>query len=264
VADAHQSAVSPVDKVRFESQDGIAVITIDRPHQRNAVDLDVAHGIAGAVDEYDARDDLMVAILTGAGGTFCAGLDLKAFTSGEVPILPGRGFGGLTESAPRKPLIAAVEGWALAGGFELALSADLIVAARDAQFGLPEPKRGLVAGAGGLLRLPKALPFQTAMLLALTGEPIGAELAHAHGLVSVLTEPGSALAQSRELAARIAANGPLAVRATKAILTMSTAYDGAGGFESQRELVDRVVASRDALEGARAFAEKRAPVWRGQ
>ncbi|WP_131737958.1 crotonase/enoyl-CoA hydratase family protein [Actinomadura roseirufa] len=249
--------------VSFECADGIAVITINRPEDRNAVDLDVAEGIAAAIDEFEARDDLAVAILTGAGGTFCAGLDLKAFTRGEIPIIPGRGFGGLTERPPAKPLIAAVEGWALAGGFELALAADLIVAARDARFGLPEVRRGLVAGAGGLLRLPKALPYRLAMQLALTGEPLPAETAHAHGLVNLLTEPSGALAAARGLAATVAAGAPLAVRASKQIVAMSVDHTSTEAFAAQRALVEPVLASADALEGARAFAEKRAPAWTG-
>jgi enoyl-CoA hydratase len=250
--------------VSTEYADGIAVITINRPEARNAVNLDVAERIAAAIDEFEARKDLTIAILTGAGGTFCAGMDLKAFSRGERPSLPGRGFGGLTEKPPTKPLIAAVEGWALAGGCELALTADLIVAARDAKFGLPEVKRGLVAAAGGLLRLPKVLPYQLAMQIALTGEPLTAESAHAHGLVNVLTEPGGALAAARELAAKVAANGPLAVRATKQIVAMAIDYASTDEFAAQRKLVDPVFASADAQEGARAFAEKRAPVWKGE
>jgi enoyl-CoA hydratase len=229
--------------VLTEYADGIAVITINRPEARNAVNLDVAEGIAAAIDEFEARRDLTVAILTGAGGTFCAGMDLKAFTRGERPSLPGRGFGGLTEKPPAKPLI---------------------VAARDAKFGLPEVKRGLVAAAGGLLRLPKALPYQLAMQVALTGEPLSAETAHAHGLVNILTEPGGALAGARELAAKVAANGPLAVRATKQIVAMAVDYASADAFVAQRELIEPVFASADAQEGARAFAEKRAPVWKGE
>ncbi|GAA3942386.1 crotonase/enoyl-CoA hydratase family protein [Actinomadura viridis] len=250
--------------VTFECDGGTAVITIDRPEARNAVDLDVARGIAAAIDEFDARGDLAVAILTGAGGTFCAGLDLKAFTRGEIPIIPGRGFGGLTESPPAKPLIAAVEGWALAGGFELVLAADMVVAARDAKFGLPEVRRGLVAGAGGLLRLPKVLPYQMAMQAALTGEPLTAETAHAHGVVNLLTEPGDALAGARGLAAKVAAGGPLAVRTSKRIISMSSGYTNADAFAAQRALVEPVLASADALEGARAFVEKRAPAWTGE
>jgi enoyl-CoA hydratase len=253
-----------VSSVLSEFADGVAVITINRPEARNAVNLEVATGIAAAIDEFESRNDLTVAILTGAGGTFCAGMDLKAFARGERPALPGRGFGGLTERPPAKPLIAAVEGWALAGGCELALAADLIVAARGAKFGLPEVKRGLVAAAGGLLRLPKILPYQLAMQVALTGEPLTAEAAHAHGLVNVLAEPGHALTAARELAAAIAANGPLAVRATKQIMAMAIDYASADAFVAQREFVAPVFTSADAQEGARAFAEKRAPVWKGE
>ncbi len=252
-----------MSSVTTEFADGVAVITINRPEARNAVDLSVAQGIAAAVDEFDARDDLTVAILTGAGGTFCAGMDLKAFVRGERPTVPGRGFGGLTEHPPAKPLIAAVEGWALAGGFELALAADLIVAARDARFGIPEVKRGLVAAAGGLLRLPKVLPYQLAMQLALTGDPITAETAHAHGMVNILAEPGEALAKAHELASTIAANGPLAVRVTKQLVGMAVDYPSKDAFAAQPGLIEPVFSSNDAQEGARAFAEKRAPNWTG-
>ncbi|UQB73174.1 crotonase/enoyl-CoA hydratase family protein [Rhodococcus ruber] len=250
--------------VLTEFGDGIAVMTINRPEARNAVDLEVAKALAAAVDEFEARPDLVVGIVTGAGGTFCAGMDLKAFTRGERPSLPGRGFAGLTERPPTKPLIAAVEGWALAGGCELALSADLVVAARGAKFGLPEVKRGLVAAAGGLLRLPKVLPYQLAMEIVLTGDPFTAEVAHAHGLVNTLTEPGAALDGARALAARISGNGPLAVRASKQIMSSAVQYTDAEAFASQRALVEPVFASADAQEGARAFAEKRAPVWRAE
>lgn len=252
------------EKVRTEFGDGIAVFTIDRPEAKNAVDLAVAEALAAAIDEFESRKDLVIAILTGAGGTFSAGMDLKAFTRGERPHLPGRGFGGLNERPPRKPLIAAVEGWALAGGCEMALSADLIVASREAKFGLPEVKRGLAAGAGGLLRLPKALPYQLAMEVALTGDPLTAEQAHAHGLVNRLTEPGAALDGAKELAARIAANGPLAVRATKEVVSGAVRWTDEEAFQRQHELLQPVFTSADAQEGARAFAEKRAPVWRGE
>ncbi|RNF78219.1 crotonase/enoyl-CoA hydratase family protein [Streptomyces botrytidirepellens] len=250
--------------VLTECADGVAVMTINRPTARNAVDLQVAKELAAAVDDFESRPDLVVGILTGAGGTFCAGMDLKAFSRGERPSLPGRGFAGMTERPPGKPLIAAVEGWALAGGCELALAADLVVAATDAKFGLPEVQRGLVAAGGGLLRLPKALPYQLAMEVVLTGDPLTAEVAHAHGLVNVLTEPGDALAGARRLAARIAANGPLAVRMAKQIVTAAVSYGGADAFAAQREAVELVMASADAKEGARAFTEKRAPVWKGQ
>lgn len=253
-----------MSSVLTEFADGVAVITINRPEAKNAVDLSVAEGIAAAIDELEARDDLTIGILTGAGGTFCAGMDLKAFTRGEVVSLPGRGFAGLAESPPSKPLIAAVEGWALAGGCELALSADLIVAANDAKFGIPEVKRGLAAAAGGLLRLPKILPYQVAMEMALTGDPLTAARAHEFGLVNRLTEPGSALDGARELAATIAANGPLAVRATKQVMSMAIRYTDPELIKEQWTHLGQVFTSADAQEGARAFAEKRPPQWTGK
>ena len=164
--------------VRAAVDGDVLVVTIDRPEARNAVNLEVAEGIAAAIDQLDGDDALRAGILTGAGGTFCAGMDLKAFVAGERPYVGERGFAGLVQQPPRKPLIAAVEGWALAGGFEIALACDVIVAARDARFGIPEVKRGLVAAAGGLLRLPRRIPYHLAMELALTGEPIGAERAY--------------------------------------------------------------------------------------
>lgn len=252
------------DSVLTEFGEGLAVITINRPEARNAVDTSVAEGIAAAIDEFEDRDDLVVAILTGAGSTFCAGMDLKGFLRGESPVVRGRGFGGLTEQPPTKPLIAAVEGWALAGGCELAFSADLIVAARDAKFGLPEVKRSLVAAAGGLVRMPRALPYQIAMEVALTGDPISAELAHHHGLVNVVTEPGQALAGALDLAARIAVNGPLAVRATKQIVAQAVNWSDKEEYAEQTRIAAPVFQSEDAQEGARAFAEKRKPVWRGR
>jgi enoyl-CoA hydratase len=249
--------------VLTEFADGVAVFTLNRPEAKNAVNLEVSEALAAAIDEFEARPDMTIGILTGAGGTFCAGMDLKAFSRGERPSIPGRGFGGLTEAPPTKPLIAAVEGWALAGGCELALSADLIVASRDAKFGIPEVKRGLAAAAGGLLRLPKILPYPLAMEMAITGDPLTAEVAHHHGLVNRLTEPGEALSVAKELAARVAANGPLAVRATKQVVSMAANYTDPDAFVAQRKFIDPVFASSDAQEGARAFAEKRAPVWTG-
>jgi enoyl-CoA hydratase len=251
------------EPVLTEVADGVGVLTLNRPEAKNAVDLATTEALAAALDEFEARADVAVLVLTGAGGTFCAGMDLKAFARGERPRIEGRGFAGLTEAPPAKPLIAAVEGWALAGGCELALSADLIVAARDARFGIPEVKRGLFAAGGGVLRLAKALPYQRAMEMALTGDPMPAEEAHRFGLVNVLTEPGGALAGARELAARIAANGPLAVRASKQLIAGSVGWTDRAALDAQQELADTVFASADALEGARAFAEKRSPVWRG-
>ena len=250
--------------VLTEVTDGVGVLTLNRPESKNAVDLATTEALAAAVDEFEARSDVAVLVLTGAGGTFCAGMDLKAFARGERPRIEGRGFAGLTEAPPVKPLIAAVEGWALAGGCELALTADLVVAARDARFGIPEVKRGLFAAGGGVLRLAKALPYQRAMEMALTGDPLPAAEAHRFGLVNVLTEPGGALEGARALAARITANGPLGVQASKQLIAASVGWTDRGALESQREIADRVFASADALEGARAFAEKRAPVWQGR
>jgi enoyl-CoA hydratase len=252
------------DCVRAEYDAGVAVITINRPEARNAVNREVAEGIAAAVDEFEDRNDMVVAILTGAGQTFCAGMDLKAFTRGESPTVAERGFAGITERPPSKPLIAAVEGWALAGGCEMALSADLVVAARDARFGLPEVKRGLVAAAGGLLRLPKAVPYRLAMEIALTGDPISAEVAYQHRLVNRLCEHGEALDAARELAVRIARNGPLAVLASKRIMSEAVSWTDADAFAAQREIAAPVMRSADAREGALAFAQKRDPVWRGE
>ncbi|UYP18867.1 crotonase/enoyl-CoA hydratase family protein [Rhodococcus sp. Z13] len=249
--------------VLTEFADGVAVFTLNRPEAKNAVNLEVSEALAAAIDEFEARPDLTIGILTGAGGTFCAGMDLKAFARGERPSIPGRGFGGITEAPPTKPLIAAVEGWALAGGCELALSADLIVASREAKFGIPEVKRGLAAAAGGLLRLPKILPYPLAMEMAITGDPLTAERAHAYGLVNRLAEPGEALTVAKELAARVAENGPLAVKATKQVLSMAANYTDPDAFVAQRKFIEPVFASSDAKEGAQAFAEKRAPVWTG-
>ncbi len=252
-----------MSEVGVEVESGVMTITISRPEARNAINRAVAEGIAAAVDYLETRDDVSAAILTGAGGNFCAGMDLKAFVRGESPSIPGRGFGGLTERPPSKPLIAAVEGWALASGCELALAADIIVASTDARFGLPEVKRGLVAAGGGLLRLPKIVPYSLAMLAALTGEPISAVDAERHGLVAVLAEPGSAHAASLKIARQIAANGPLAVRATKAIIAEQAHWTEGEAFDRQREITAPVFASADAKEGALAFSEKRSPCWKG-
>jgi enoyl-CoA hydratase len=249
------------ESVLVEEVDRVLVISINRPEARNAINRAVTVGIAAAVDELDARDDLVLAVITGTGGTFCSGMDLKAFVAGEDVALPGRGLAGICERPPHKPMIAAVEGWALAGGCEIALVCDLIVAAEDARFGVPETKRGLVAAAGGLLRLPRRIPLGIAKQLALTGEPMTAVEAHRLGLVNELTEPGGALAGALALAARITPNGPLAVQVTKQILDVAPELSIADGFAAQRPLVETIIASADAREGSTAFAEKRPPVW---
>ncbi len=203
-------------------------------------------------------------VLTGAGKGFCAGMDLKAFVAGERPHVEGRGFAGITQRSADKPLIAAIEGFAVAGGLEVALACDLIVAARGARLGIPEVKRSLVAAGGALLRLPRALPRNVAMELALTGDPIEAERAYELGLVNRLANPGQALQAALELAETIAANGPLALAATKRTMVEAADWPDAEFFQRQREITDPVFASEDAREGATAFAERRDPIWQGR
>lgn len=249
--------------VHIEEDAGVLLITLNRPEARNAVNLELAEGIGSALDRLDAAPSLRVGVITGAGGTFCAGMDLKAFVTGERPWVGDRGFAGITQRASRKPLIAAVEGFALAGGFEVALSCDLIVAASDARFGIPEVKRGLVAAAGGLIRLPKRIPYHVAMELALTGDPIDASRAHALGIVNRVVDPGQAVGTAREIAAGIARNGPLAVDASKQIVAGAIDWTDEEGWAKQGEIAGPVFGSHDAQEGAKAFAEKREPVWQG-
>ena len=252
------------EAVLRERRERVLLITINRPDQRNAVNAAVARGIADALDELDDDAALSVGVLTGAGKGFSAGMDLKAFVAGESPHVEGRGFGGITQRASAKPLIAAVEGFAVAGGLELALSCDLIVAARGTRLGIPEVKRSLVAAAGALLRLPRALPRPIAMELALTGDPISAERAYELGLINRLTEQGETVQTALELAAAIAVNGPLALAASKRILVESVDWAESEFFARQGEIAGPVMGSEDAREGAVAFAEKRDPVWKGR
>lgn len=252
------------EDVLIQVADGIMTVTLNRPMAKNAVNLSVARGIAAAMQELDANPEVHAAILTGAGGTFCSGMDLKAFVSGELPVIPGLGFAGLTETPPAKPLIAAVEGFALAGGFEIAITCDLAVAAENAKFGIPEVKRGLIAGAGGLMRLPRQIPRRVALELAITGEAIGAQRAYELGLINRVVPAGQALAAATDLARAIAANGPLAVKASKQVVEQSQDWQRAEMNARQQPFIDRVFGSADAIEGAKAFAEKRAPVWQGK
>jgi len=252
------------EAVLTEARNGVLEITLNRPEARNAINAAVAQGVAAALDRLDGVSDLRVGILTGAGTAFCSGMDLKAFVAGERPYAEGRGFAGIAERASEKPLIAAIEGYAVAGGFEVALACDLVVAARDAKVGIPEVKRGLVAAGGALIRLPKRIPYHLAMELALTGETIGAERAYEIGIVNRLAEPGGALDAARDLAAQIAANGPLALAASKRILAAAVDWPEAEAWERQRPIAGPVSASEDAREGATAFAEKRPAVWRGR
>jgi enoyl-CoA hydratase len=250
-------------EVLTEVEDGVLIVTINRPEAKNAMTRAAAEAIAAAMDRLDAEDDLRVGILTGAGGTFCSGMDLKGFLRGERPTVEGRGFGGVVEAPPKKPLIAAVDGYALAGGLELMIACDLVVANAGAKFGIPEVKRGLVAAAGGVMMLPDQIPQRIAMELALTGDFIDAARAYQIGLINEVTD-GPALVAAKALAARIAANGPLAVRVSKQIIKESRSWPMHERFARQAELVAPVFTSADAREGAAAFAEKRKPNWTGR
>jgi enoyl-CoA hydratase len=254
----------PAAPVLTEDRDGVLVITINRPEARNAINGDVARGIASALDRLDGEEGLRVGVLTGSGGFFSSGMDLKGFLSGDVPVIEGRGLGGLTEKPPRKPLVAAVEGYAVAGGFELVLACDLAVAAEDARLGVPEVKRALVAGAGAAIHLPQRIPPAIAMEMLLTGEPITAARAAELGLVNRVVPSGTALDAAVALAGEVAANGPLAVAVTKEIASSAPDWRFEERWARQAELMGPVFVSEDAQEGARAFAEKRTPVWKGR
>ena len=247
-----------------ERHEGVLTIVINRPAQKNAINREVAVQLAAALDELDSDPTLSVGVLTGAGGTFSAGMDLKAFASGQTPILPGRGFGGLTQAVIRKPLVGAVEGWALGGGFEMVLACDVIVAAEDAKFGLPEVKRGLIAGEGGVIRLPQRIAYHVALTALLTGEPISAVDAKQYGLVSELTVSGSALQEAQKLAHRIASNAPLALAKVKEVLRETQGLKDTDAFARQAKDASSLLKTEDAHEGALAFAEKRPPVWHGR
>lgn len=252
------------DKVLVTVQEGVMTVTINRPEARNAVDRGVAEGIAAAMAELDRDPALRVAVLTGAQGMFSAGMDLKAYLAGESPFIDGLGFGGLCSAPPKKPLVAAVEGFALAGGFELAIACDLIVAGDHARFGTPEVKVGLIAGAGGLLRTARQIPQRVAMELALTGEPISSARAYELGLVNRVVPSGTALGAALALAQVIAGNAPMAVALSKQVITESQDWPASEMFARQQPLLMAVARSHDAREGAAAFAEKRAARWQGR
>lgn len=252
------------DTLLVDRRDAITVATINRPEARNAINLATAQALEIAVDEFEADESARVFVLTGAGGTFSAGMDLVALTRGEMPMTERRGPLGIAGKPPVKPMIAAVEGHALAGGFELALSGDLIVAARDAQLGIPEVKRGLVAAGGGVLRLTQRLPRSTAAELALTGGKVSAERLYRLGLINRVTEPGDALDVALELAAEIAAAAPMAVMKSKQIMDESPDWSVAEAFAKQGEIALPALVSEDAGEGALAFAQKREPQWKGR
>ncbi len=251
-----------MSEVLTEVRDGVLIVTLNRPEAKNAANRALAEGVAAAMDLLDNDPALRVGILTGAGGTFCSGMDLKAFLTGELPVVKGRGFAGITEAPPKKPLIAAVNGYALAGGFELALACDLIVANKDAKFGIPEVKRGLAAAAGGLVRLPRQINYRLAMELALTGDFISAQRAYDVGLINQVVD-GDALDDALVLAAKICSNGPLAVAVSKQVVKQQEDWSSGELYTKQNEIAGVVFTSNDAREGAAAFAQKRAPNWTG-
>jgi enoyl-CoA hydratase len=252
------------EPVLTERRGSVLLITLNRPKVRNAVNAALAAGVAGSLEELDGEDGLAVGVLTGAEGFFSAGMDLGAFVKGESPWFGDRGFAGIAQRASRKPLIAAIEGFALAGGLEVALACDLIVAAKGARLGIPEAKRSLVAAGGALLRLPRRMPYHVVMELALTGDPLPAERFYELGLVNRLSEPGGAVEAALELAGNVAKNGPLALAASKRILQEQFDWSSAEMWEKQGAISGPVMVSEDAREGASAFKEKRDPVWRGR
>jgi enoyl-CoA hydratase/carnithine racemase len=252
------------NEVLVDVEDGVMTITLNRPEAKNAANKALAEGVSAAIDRLESDAGISVAIITGAGGTFCSGMDLKAYVTGEFPLVEGRGFAGLCEYTVKKPLIAAVEGYALAGGFEVAISCDLIVAAEDARFGIPEVKRGLVAGAGGLAKLPRQIPVRVAKELALIGDFMSPQRALDMGLINEVVPSGTALSAAKAMAAKIAANGPLAVSASKEVIDKAHDWNAQEMFSEQQIIIDPVFSSEDAIEGATAFAEKRSPVWKGK
>ncbi|WP_338674146.1 crotonase/enoyl-CoA hydratase family protein [Streptomyces sp. SCSIO 30461] len=247
--------------VMTSRRDGVLVITLNRPHVRNAIDQGLADAVDTALTTLDNDPGLEVGILTGTGGHFCSGMDLKAFPTEGVPRVADRGLAGLTRAHRAKPLIAAVEGAAVAGGFELALACDLITAADTAFFALPEVTRGLVASEGGAIRLPRRLPHHLAMEMLLTASPLPASDAACHGLVNQLTGEGKALDAAFALAARVQANSPHAIRATRQVVNATRGLDDDAAFTVQDPITAPVFGTAIATEGVRAFCEKRTPDW---
>ena len=249
----------------LRSRDGhVEVLTINRPQARNAINLATAQAISDALDECTTDDDVWVVILTGAEDkAFSAGMDLKAFAQGEFPAT-AQGFGGITERHFPKPLICAANGSAFAGGFEMLLSCDLVVAADHAVFGIPEASRGLIAGAGGLIRLPRRIARAVALEMALTGEPLSAARAHEIGLINRVVPGVEVMSTAMALAQRICANAPLAVRTSKRVMLDALDVSEEAAWTLNNEAFGIIAASADALEGAIAFAEKRAPMWQSK
>lgn len=251
---------APEPPVLVDRDGAVLIITLNRPEAMNALDGPTTAGLLQANRELESDPTLAVGVLTGRGKGFCSGMDLKAFARDGAP----KGLAGLLRRGSQKPLVGAIEGFAYAGGLELALLCDLLAVSKGARLGISEVKVGLVAAGGGILRLPQRLPAGVALEMALTGEPITAEDAFRHGLVSRLTEPGDAFAAALELARRVAQNAPLAVALTKQLMRASRGLTDDEYFELQKPLVSALFASDDAKEGPRAFAQKREPVWTGR
>jgi enoyl-CoA hydratase len=252
------------DRILTERRNHVFVITINRPEARNAFDAESAQALEAAADTLDADDSLFIGVITGAGGTFSAGADLKAAARGERGATSKRGGFGFFAKPPRKPVIAAVEGFAVGGGFELALSCDLIVAAKTAKLGLPEVRHNVVALGGGLFRLPKRMPYHIAMELALTGEFRDAEFFHRLGIVNRLAEEGRALEDAVTWANAMLVNGPTALAASKEIIFHSSEWSDQEAWREQMAYASRALNSEDRKEGLKAFAEKRKPIWQGR
>jgi enoyl-CoA hydratase len=252
------------NRILSERRGPILLVTINRPEAKNAFDSATSYAMNEAMDLLEREDELFVGVITGAGGTFSAGADLKEAASGVRRERPPRGGFGIFAKPPRKPLIAAVEGYAVGGGFELCLACDLIVAARTAKLGLPEVRHNVVALGGGLFRLPRRMPYHLAMELALTGELRDAEFFHQLGIVNRLTEQGGALEEALRFAERLLANGPTALSATKEIIQRSADWTEEEAWREQMTPARRALESQDRKEGLKAFAEKRKPQWKGK
>jgi enoyl-CoA hydratase len=245
------------NEVLMERRGRVLVITLNRPEVKNAINTEMARGLLEAVRVLDEASDLTVGVLTGSRNVFSSGMDLRAFAESGVP----RGLTSFTENGSTKPLIAAIESYALAGALEVALGCDLIVASKGTKLGAPEVTRGIFAGAGGIFRLPNRLPYSVAVRMLLTGDPITAEDAFKFGMVTELAEPGETLEMATTLALKISENAPLALKATKQLLSDSQGMSEREYWEHQKPLVRQVFRSEDAREGAVAFAQRRLPVW---